>query len=620
MAQITQQEVMEQVKQFIRLCIKYRFWISIGVAALFAVVAYVAGSRPVRAQAEDETRKIKGAESEVKKYASSNIPTADYKPIVVEKTEILTNDVNSAWKTLYDRQKDLLTWPEAVEKRFKKWGRKWPEGEDSGKVQFAKIDYIEAFPEYVTKVYQCFKPFNYETGEGIVVAPPEPVLLRAPHFIQEDLPELGKIWATQERLWVQRGVLEVVAQVNKNASEWDGAIVKEIDELQVGVPVAQDQRSLAKNETLDPAPAITNPAEPVPDTSAASATAGAAGIGGMMRGMMGMGGRRGGEMGGGMSGGFGPAQTDELYYVKSETDKGQYKILPILVTILIDQDRVQDFLVELENSPMSIQVMDFELKRPSSRVVKPEKGTSAFGGLVAEGGMGSMMGGMGAMGQMMMRMSRGGMGMGGRSGYGGEMGMMQGMMMNRMRGMQGGMSMMGGLGGGVAEKKGKDVRGADKKKKREAEEKAAAEARGPMLFDPHFDIVQVTVYGQARLFLPPPVEESAPPSPGQATLAVDAPAGAAPADTATGAAKPAGGGPAAPGAAKTAGTSAPSAQESNNAADTNAEGAAKAEPPQNAKPARPRAPGAAKPDAAKAAGPAAGPSVKPETKKTSDAP
>ena len=46
------------------------------------------------------------------------------------------------------------------------------------------------------------------------------------------------------------------------------------------------------------------------------------------------------------------------------TENAQYKILPILLSVLVDQDHVQDLLVELENSPMSIQVMDFELQRP----------------------------------------------------------------------------------------------------------------------------------------------------------------------------------------------------------------------------------------------------------------
>ena len=67
-------------------------------------------------------------------------------------------------------------------------------------------------------------------------------------FQTEKPPDLGKVWSAQERLWIQRTLLEVVAQVNKNAKNWDTAIIKQIDELEVGNPIAQDQRSLAKNE------------------------------------------------------------------------------------------------------------------------------------------------------------------------------------------------------------------------------------------------------------------------------------------------------------------------------------------------------------------------------------
>ena len=51
------------------------------------------------------------------------------------------------------------------------------------------------------------------------------------------------IWAGQERLWIQRTLLEVVAQVNKKAKDWDSAIIKQINLMEVGNPVAQDQRS-----------------------------------------------------------------------------------------------------------------------------------------------------------------------------------------------------------------------------------------------------------------------------------------------------------------------------------------------------------------------------------------
>ena len=77
----------------------------------------------------------------------------------------------------------------------------------------------------------------------------------------EQLPDLGKIWAAQERLWIQRTVLEVIAEVNKNAKDWDEAIIRQIVSLEVGSPDAQDQRSLAKSETLEESKPIYAPGE-----------------------------------------------------------------------------------------------------------------------------------------------------------------------------------------------------------------------------------------------------------------------------------------------------------------------------------------------------------------------
>jgi hypothetical protein len=511
---MAQSDAMDQAKEFLRQVIKYRFWISISVAALFAVIAYFVGSGPIKARTTKEESTITTAEKGVKAYASGGY-TDQYKPIVEEKTAVLETDVNAAWKSLYDRQAPLLTWPEAVQERFRKWGRKWPEEEDKGRVLYAIIDYMEAYPAYVTMVYKTFKPFDYETGEGIVVAAPEQALLRPAVFQTEKPPDLGKVWAAQERLWIQRTLLEVVAQVNKNAKNWDTAIIRQIDALEVGNSMAQDQRSIAKSDELAEAEKIFAPGEEVTEESGGGG--GAGGAAGAMANMMG--GKRG-EMMGGRLGGAAAQDGAAVFYLKPADDKGQYKMLPILMTVLIDQDHIQDLLVEMENSPMSIQVMDFELARPISRVVKPEKGT-AFAGNMGGGMMGGMM-------NSMMRQA----GMGRMSGYGGlassMQNQMQGQMMSQMAGMMGArggmMAGMPGMGavGAPAQKKGIDKRNVDAKKVREQKEKAVTESQGVTLFDPYFDIVQVTVYGRARFYNPPPAGPAPEPSSGDAAATAKA--------------------------------------------------------------------------------------------------
>ena len=495
---MAQQDAMEQVKEVVRQLIKYRFWIAISAAALFGVIAYFMGAGPVQEAAKKETTAIQAAEKDVKQYSAPTIPTKDYKPLVQEKTEILTKDVNTAWKTLYDRQAPLLTWPETVQERFRKWGRDWPKDEDAGKVTLAQVDYIAAYKDYVDMVYKTFKPFDYETGEGIVVAPPKEVLLRPAEFSDEHVPGLGKIWSAQERLWIQRTLLEVIAEVNKNAKDWNSAIIRQVDLIEVGNPNAQDQHSLAKNEELEEAKNILAPGETEETAeSAAPASSGMAGMAGMMS-------KMGGAMGRGAAG---KQESESVYYVKSGNDQ-QYKILPVQMTVLIDQDHVQDLLVELENSPMSIEVKDFELQRPTTRVIRPEKGTTPAGGY--GGGMMGMMGSM--------------MGNRGMTAYGGMMGQMQSQMrMQSQMGMMGRMGMMGGGPGAAAgtARKGVDNRSVDRSKKRKEEETKINEAKGPSLFDPYFDIVEVTVYGRARFFKPPPAETPAEPSPG-ATPATEA--------------------------------------------------------------------------------------------------
>ncbi len=594
----TKQDAAEQAKEFLRQVIKYRFWISISVAALFAVIAYLVGSGPVRDSADKERKSITAAEKDVQQYNLPTIPTKDYMPIVDKKTQVLDRDVTVAWKTLFDRQAPLLTWPSTVEKRFPAWGRKWPEKVEPTKVELAIADYIDAYPAFVSMVYKTCNPFDFETGTGIVSTPGQDELLRPTKFDPEKLPDLGKVWAAQERLWIQRTLLEVVAEVNKNAKTWDEAPIRQIVELEVGNSISQDQRSIAKNDSLLEAESIPAPGDPPPD--AAGSSGGAAPSGGALPG--GKGGGMGNvsmmsSMGGGMSGGS-AAATENVFYVKSDSDK--FKIMPILMSVLIDQDRVQDFLIELENSPMWIQVKDFELLHPTTRVTKPEKGEEPGGAM-------GMMGGM-AMRQMS------GMGMSGMSGMGGmaQMQQQQQMMLqqqSRMQQQMGSMTSMGrggmsGFGGAAEVKKGTSTKGKDSAKKRADEAKAAADAKGPSYLDPYFNIVQVRIYGQARFFKPPPELPAAEPSPGDVAGATGAPASN---EAAKGGATDA---PASNEAAKGGATDAPAAKDAAKAAPAEESPSATTDPAEKPAPAPdaiPKGEAASKTDSAPAGKPAAPP-------------
>jgi hypothetical protein len=494
---------MDQLKEILKQAIKYRFWIAVSLAGVFAAVAYILGSDPVKKKAKEETDKIVQAEKGVKPYSSGTVPNDQYKPLVDKEKDVLSKDVDASWKKLYARQEPLLTWPKVVEEQFRTWGRKWPENVDNSVVQVAIIKYVDAYPKYVNEVYQTFQPFDPIEGTGVVAAPPESALLKPAAFTTEanTTPSLGKVWAAQERLWIQRTLLQVISEVNAGAKDWDSAVVKQINVLDVGSEASQDQISIGKGESLEEAPDLTAPGTEVAEPT--ESTGGPMG----MQGMTGM-------------GGLGAGKPESVFYIKSEST--QYKIMPVHLSVLIDQNRMQDFLIALENSPMAIQAVEFEMSKPSARVTKPQKGEAMSFGMM--GSMGGMMGG----GREYMRMM-GGMGrMNSRAGFGG--------MASAMASMSGSRMMMdGGFGGEVEKKKGIDKRnvnrGEEKKKVLQKLEKAATHT----IHDPYYYIVEVSVYGQARFYNPPPVEPAAEPSQSdagagdaQAKAAETAPAGGEP--------------------------------------------------------------------------------------------
>jgi hypothetical protein len=487
---VTAADASEQVKLVLRWIVKYRFWLILGLSALLPAVGYAIGSGPVQDATKKQVADIKGADSGLGSYLSSNVTNDQWKPLVDEKKAVVTEDVNKAWTKLYNVQAPLLKWPDIVESRFHEWGRKWPENVDLGAVQKAIDDYVNAYEKAVDETYAKVNPWDYESGKGIVVVPDKMSLLRPSVFDPANPPALNKVWSAQERLWIQGTLLDAVAKINGKAKDWDGAVVKQINMMEVGSPVAQDQKSLVEGKTVEVSPEI------VPPGGTPTATATDAAPGGMSdptRMMAGM---------GGMPGGAAAAATEDVYLLK--VDSTQYTVVPVAMTALVDQNRLQEFLVGLENSPMAIQILEFEMLKPINPVTKPVKGEMPTGMT----GMG-MMGMMGGPGGMMM-MKRGGRAygemMGSRGMNEGDMSRMMGPMM----GMRGSGPGMGAMSTG---KKGTDVR--DKKRKEERDEREKKRKALGRAIDTYYDIVEVTVYGQARFYNPPPPPPAAEPaSPG----------------------------------------------------------------------------------------------------------
>ena len=496
---------MDQLKEFLRQASKHRFWIAIGLAALLPLIAFFVGTGALAEQEKVESKKITDASAGAAKYRTGVIQNNQWKEEVLRRTDELTKDVVKSHEKLYGRQEGLLTWPAPVVKTIQEWGPKYPAGTDAAYVNDVILEYTQAYDEYVEQVYSTFKPFDYKTGKGIVAAPPMAALLRPVKFREGVRTTLGDVWAAQRKLWIERTMFDVIAKVNarSKAKDWDSAAIKQIVLLEVANALALDQKTQPTD--LVDADEILLPGQTAASkTEKAAIPASSAEIG-----------LSGGSLGGLGGAGAAPTGPEPVQFVKSP-NKDQYFIVPVALTVYIEQDRIPDLLIELRNSPMSIRVLDFEMVTPLAPVKKPRKGAdeAAFAGSMLGGrGKSSMDGGL---------MGGDGIASSGGGGGGAQM---------TLSGMQGAGnayndSMKGGRNRGLmqqpgakskaksqAREGGKDVKdesiarirrgqkGLAKDKEQEKSEEDAAEST---ISNPYFSVVEVKIRGQARFYLPPP--------------------------------------------------------------------------------------------------------------------
>ncbi len=492
-------------KEILRIIIQQRFWIILGFAALFPIIAFFVSAGAVSQATESKTGEITSAKDGANKYASApNPPNGQYEAFTTEKISTIESDVNTAWNLLYERQAPLLDWPEQVAATLKEWGREIPANVAPNAERKVGVRYVQVYKKYAEEIYELFDPWDSVTGEGIVVAPPmESLLATVDLESQEVEPSINKIWQLQENLWVRRAILQVVAAVNDDAgaTDWESAPVKQINMLEVGNAASVDHRTSAEGYELQDPEEVLREGETAStaSTAAASGTSSAAaprGGGSSMYMEEMMGGMTGAD---GMMAGVGgrASKAGEPVRFLSPDGVKQFRDYPALISVLIDQNSIQEFLVAFENAAMPMRVLEMNWVRPSTPVEPPVKGQQArFGGGYGIGSGGGILG----MEDMMMSMMGGAGGRGGPgtsygAGYGDESYMDE--MMGSMMGMGMGRGQMGS--GRTARRQ--SVR-RDLTKSEETEEESDKDEQ-MVIFDPYYNIVELQVYVRARFFYEP---------------------------------------------------------------------------------------------------------------------
>jgi hypothetical protein len=466
---------MDKVKIFLGVLKKQQFWVLCGIMLLTTLSCWWLSTSGLASQYGTRKQNI---ESDFKSAeVQPNHPNPAYIAKIDEQHTALKQRVLNAWEILWQQQQDNNPFPTKVlgedfKKQFE--SLKLPQGklDDTFRTRYQAFVSKEYLPELL-KMIDVRRPRENKDIKGAMggaaaglaggagMAPwlgrgggatEEKELIGivdwdsgsferiAARYNWSEAPSTLEIVVAQEDLWVYQALLRVVQRVNESvgAKTQTGAAIKRIAALEIGRD-SRDAWRTSQETVIRMGKAGTGPGGmPGPGPMPAPP--------GMM-----------------MPGGTGVEAPSEknLFYDRYVDDKGQplevqpdypyvkptppeFKLMPIHMSLVMDQRRLPRFLVECTNSNMPIEVKRIRVLKVTFDPFDVDSGSGARGG--PGGGMmpgGMAPGGMAPGGMAPGGMAPGGMAPGGMGGGGMQMPMPGGRPMGPGGGFGG-----GGFGGG----------------------------------------------------------------------------------------------------------------------------------------------------------------------------
>lgn len=341
---------MDKVKQAGRFVWEYRFWFALGLVAILSVSIYSTGSRSLMAKTRSQKSKLDQLYTRVQGYSrGAQHPNQNWISAAEQKNTQLQQSFEKLWTEEYKKQQQFMTWPSEVQQAF--GGRPFGASLTDQQNRLLLL-YRRQFPEQVAQIYDELDPigmFDDREVYGVVDSPAE-VIKSA---VWDRNPKSMEAWLAQEELWIERAVVQAIARANGDAAKtlpkgekqsWNTAAVRKLLFIGIG-EVGLDTKTLSTNPQLidglaseDAPPADFNPEQ--------------------LRRLP-----------------FG-ARTEnrssqninpKRYLERTE----QYRDVPILVSMLVDQKYIPNVLASLSNMEFSFQIRQVSMGVPAEKVTTP---------------------------------------------------------------------------------------------------------------------------------------------------------------------------------------------------------------------------------------------------------
>lgn len=396
---------MDKVRQILGVLKKHHFWIVSVMVSAAILGCWYSARASLSQKYQTEKSGIDSIFSSLQTISSNPAhPNPSFKTGVEQEKEKLKKTTDAEWQQLYDRQKAVFVWPEALPK-FKEWEAASPKKPMTPEMLQQYQAFIDSeFPKLEALVNVRREKNPTGTTTPGVISP----MMRQPSFpmtgVTPGAEMIGvidwepadfmrmksnlKTWNTttptqrevelcHESLAIYRSLLEAIAKVNVAATDNENAIVKKIIALDIGkdasVPGTYDVSNVIMPTELAPGGGAEG-ASPYSTMAPPITTGpeGAAGAADVNKDVVLLDQRY-------LDGAGAPVMGDAIL---NSPPFAEFKLMKVRLLLVVDQRGIPSVLAELANAKLGVEVHQVRLNPQNSTVVQSVRTllTSAGGG------------------------------------------------------------------------------------------------------------------------------------------------------------------------------------------------------------------------------------------------
>jgi hypothetical protein len=400
---------MDKIKPYLEVLKKHHFWVLSGLVVLLCSYGWYTGTAAFDSELSANQGKIRSAISAVDMVLNTaNPPNESFAEGLQGVKQQQIQSTMSAWNTLYDRQKEILRWSI----KHDRLANLKPDEEIPKEIRDEYMHYFARNEDYWPKLFEIVDPLRLEeeqhnqpnqprtaprpasgglganlgglskstgpanqprrAGEGpkppqvlgIVEWPESERNAIKSRYVWQRTPSDTQVRVAQEDYWIYKALLEIIAAANKSAgaTRQSNAAIKRIDQLAIAQSAWAPSRSSIERlppEALPPSDAASS--VKVPGANATDQ-----------------------EL---LAGRYITESTDGTPGGPADAGGTEFKLVPVLMRLTMDERRIPNLLVACANSPLPVEVQQV-LYNPSGGPGRAAAPTPSSGGGGGTGGFG----------------------------------------------------------------------------------------------------------------------------------------------------------------------------------------------------------------------------------------